>query len=648
MKNSPEVLDRLRIENPFVSSSVGDPMKNRYPDVASINETAFKGLVQLIEQKIRTPDLPCAGMVFGETGSGKTHLISRTLTYRQSKKNPFSFAYMQPIEDADQTYRYLLREVIISLCYPMIGGGQATQMDMIVEKILADVPSRPDPPLVETIKVEPSKKDRLMMDFKDGLRQLAQRRKKPRPLLRDISRLVKTAVAFLATEDNAQNNIPEPARRDLIDFVHDRFPDIPRIFLKVLFQYPVRAKRSAAIEWLKGMTIDPSDAALLGLPEPAEQTPAMMEQQAKNMLGYLGMLLTHYGQPLVICFDRLENYDTDEKVRSLGKMVEYLVDSAKAILPIVFVRGAQWEEKFRNRLNQQIITRLETNEFTLKGCNDGQALEIIDGRLKTVLGNHAAGDLFPFDRSELTHTFKTRLHSPRQVIMIANQRLRGILYPEKGAPSAVTALEQLRKDFDRSYRSIEADFDRYPPDRSRLRRALELYLSERPDSSGFRVESLHSPSDKFIDLRGTIRCGDVAVFEAVFIIDVERNSPSVRASLKRGIEFLESAPSGQAFYIRDRRCEIPPPPQWASTNDMLRHFQDLGGNTLFLDNMQAARWYALALLNYAVKEGEVTITDSEYRSRAVTVEELSLFIKTSVHEQTFSGFWHIGEKLRKQ
>ena len=89
MKNSPEVLDRLRIENPFVSSSVGDPMKNRYPDVASINETAFKGLVQLIEQKIRTPDLPCAGMVFGETGSGKTHLISRTLTYRQSKKKSF-------------------------------------------------------------------------------------------------------------------------------------------------------------------------------------------------------------------------------------------------------------------------------------------------------------------------------------------------------------------------------------------------------------------------------------------------------------------------------------------------------------------------------------------------------------------------------
>jgi len=407
----------------------------------------------------------------------------------------------------------------------------------------------------------------------------------------------------------------------------------------------------------------------------------MMEQNARSMLGYLGMLLTHYGEPLVICFDRLENYDTDEKVRSLGKMIEYLVDTAKAILPIVFVRGAQWEEKFRNRLNQQIITRLETNEFTLKGCNDSQALEIIEGRLKTVLGERAAGDLFPFDRTVLAQTFKTRLYSPRQVIMIANQQLRGILYPEKSAPTAVTALEQLQKEFDRSYRSIEADFDRYPPDRSRLRRALELYLSERPASSGFLVASLYSPEDKFIDLRGVIRCkeddlkdgkedagkghADDAddeyggghddekndeendVFEVVFIIDVERHSPSVRASLKRGIEFLQSEPSGLAFYIRDRRCEIPPPPQWATTNEMLLHFQDLGGNIVLLDNMQAARWYALALLNYAVKEGEVTVTDARYRNRAVTVEELSLFIKTSVHEQTFSGFRHIGEKLRQ-
>ncbi len=643
MRNSSEILERLRIENPFVSSSVGDPTKNRYPDVATINETAFQGLVQLIEQKIRTPDLPCAGMVFGETGSGKTHLISRILRYRQSRENPFSFAYMQPIEDADQTYRYLLREVIISLCYPMGGDGEATQMDTIVNKILADLAGRPMPGAVEPA----TRKERLLVDFRDGLKRVARRRRRPRPLLEDISRLFKTAVAFLAAEEDGPDHPRQPGQRDFIDFVHDRFPDIPKAFLKVLFQYPDRIKRSAAIEWLKGMSIDPADAALLGIHAPAEETPAMMEQQARSMLGCLGVLLTRYGQPLVVCFDRLENYDTDEKVRSLGKMIEFLVDSAKAILPIVFVRGAQWEEKFRNRLNQQIITRLETNEFTLKGSSADQALEIIRGRLESVLGPNETNDLFPFDRKALADTFKTRLHSPRQVIMIANQRLRSILYPEKAAPSAATALEQLQKAFDGLRQSIEADFDRYTPDRSRLRRALELYLSQRPDSSGFTATSLHSPQDRFIDLQCTIVEGNDTTTEAVFIVDVERNNPSVRASLKRGIDFLEKNASGAAFYIRDARCEIPAPPHWASTNEMLDHFRSLHGYVLFLDRSQAARWYALALLNYAVKEGEVTVTDTAYQSRAVTIGELSLFIKTAVQEETFSGFRSIGERLRR-
>jgi len=616
-------------------------MKNRYPDVPSVNETAFMGLVQLIEQKIRTPDLPCAGMVFGETGSGKTHLVSRILAYGRSRQNLFSYAYMQPIEDADQTYRYLLREVIINLCYPMAGSGQATQMDMIVEKILGDV-------AVGSVSPgdEPTPKERLLMDFKEGLKHVARRRKTPRHLFGDLRRLVKTAVAYLAVADDEAFHSRRSRHMDPLDFARERFPDIPKTFLKVLFQYPIRAKRSAAIEWLKGISIDPADAALLGIPIPAQETAAMMEQQARNMLGYLGMLLTQYGRPLVVCFDRLENYDTDAKVRSLGKMIEYLVDSAKAILPIVFVRGAQWEEKFRKELNQQIITRLETNEFSLKGCNDEQALEIIGGRLKAVLGKRASDDLFPFNRPDLVQIFRTRLHSPRQVIMIANQRLRAILYPDKDTPDAVTPLEQLQKAFDASFRAIVADFDRYPPDRSRLRRALELYLSERPESSGFRIISLHFPQDKFIDLKATVRSDDTVVFEAVFIIDVERNNPSVRASLKRGIDFLENDPSGRAFYIRDRRCEIPPPPQWASTNEMFMHFHRLGGNVLLLDQMQAARWYTLALLNYAVKEGEVTTSDNELQSRAVTVEELSSFIKTSVHEQTFSGFWKIGERLR--
>ncbi len=54
-------LDLFRRYNPFTSSSVGDPWEATYPDVPSINEHAFRGLWQLIEQKTRNPVLNCAG-----------------------------------------------------------------------------------------------------------------------------------------------------------------------------------------------------------------------------------------------------------------------------------------------------------------------------------------------------------------------------------------------------------------------------------------------------------------------------------------------------------------------------------------------------------------------------------------------------------
>ena len=100
--------------------------------------------------------------------------------------------------------------------------------------------------------------------------------------------------------------------------------------------------------------------------------------------------MTRYRQPLVICFDRLENLETDEQIHALGKMVEFLVDKAQAMLPIACFRGMQWEEKFRHKLNQHVSSRLETNKFELRGCTPEQALAIVRSRLAAVPGNAEA------------------------------------------------------------------------------------------------------------------------------------------------------------------------------------------------------------------------------------------------------------------
>ena len=154
MKNHEKRLELLKAENPFISSSVGNPWEEKYTDIDSVNAAAFNGISQVIRQKTAKPALPCAGLVFGETGSGKTHLIGRILKYSKHAEKPFSFAYIQPIEDPEQTYRYLLREIIVNLCYPIHRTSRLTQLDLILDKIFEDLEKIPSPQIETAVQTE--------------------------------------------------------------------------------------------------------------------------------------------------------------------------------------------------------------------------------------------------------------------------------------------------------------------------------------------------------------------------------------------------------------------------------------------------------------------------------------------------------------
>lgn len=676
MKNNEEKLAVLRDHNPFVSSSVGNPREHSFPDILSVNEAAFQGLSRLIRQKSGRPALPCAGLVFGETGSGKTHLIGRLL---RADEDHFSFAYLHPLENPGQTYRYLLREIIVNLSYPLRPGADTGQMDLILERIFKEAENRsgsipgkkasPPAPLSAALK---QNNDDLWGDLHENLRQTLRKKKSiSRTFFQDLGRIFRIVLDLLLKTDS-----PEPGKRgkqhipgsdspdrgqdnvlpqaaDALDFVQSCFPHIPKIFLRVLLQYPCPEKRAAVSEWLRGEGIDAEDAAILGIPEGSQGSGPMQEEHARSILESLGLLLARFGKPLLICFDRLENYDTDQKIRSLETMIEFLVDHAKAMLPIVFVRGAQWEEKFTHQLNQQVISRLQTNHFVLKGCSPEQSMQIVETRLQAVLGeNHS--DFFPFEKEELRQIFQKRLFSPRQVIMTANQLLQEILYPDQPLSAQPDSLQKLREIFHAQCRSIREDFRPYPPDRNRLHRALLLFLENIPPEPGIRVSSLSSPDDRYIDFICTLHAEDekkaevAAEFPAVFIIDTERSSLSVIAAFKRGLEFLEQNPECRVFYIRDSRCEIPPPPQWKATNEMMDRFREKGGEIIFLHEAQTAAWYALALMYYALKEGDILIPDREKQYRLPEQEEFADFIRKEIAKDGDSGFGSIADLLKKR
>lgn len=136
--NYHEKLDILKERNPFTSSSAGDPWEGKYPDVESVNRNAFEGICQLIKQKSADPAENFAGLVLGDVGSGKTHLIGRILEYGKRAEPPFSFAYIQPIEDPEQPYRYLLREVMVNLCHPVDGASGMSRLDRILAEIFKE------------------------------------------------------------------------------------------------------------------------------------------------------------------------------------------------------------------------------------------------------------------------------------------------------------------------------------------------------------------------------------------------------------------------------------------------------------------------------------------------------------------------------
>lgn len=611
--NRDEKLNILKEKNPFISSSVGDPREGKYPDVESVNENAFEGLCQLIRQKAANPAQSFAGLVLGEVGSGKTHLISRILECGSRSDPPFPFVYIQPIEDPGQTYRYLLREVIANLCHPADDTSDMTHLDRILAEIF---------------------KENIEKIFRPSdLRKHAIFRSK---LLRDSTNIFRDNVITSAAL--------EYVRRISLKFMTLKYPSFPDNFLKVLFQYRIPEKRLASLNWLKGSVIDVKEASLLEVPGRQNKSETFLEQETRNILNALSTIMARYCQLMVICFDQLGNLKTDEQIYSLGKMVEFLA-TTRAMLPIACFRTIQWNNKFKKKLDQHVVTKLQTNAYDIGGCTPEQALAIIRSRLAYVLGEGQENDLFPFDKKELIKTFQSGLDNPGKIITQANRQLRAILDKRRAEP--LTSVEQLEDEFESQYQDILSDFKRYQPDREHLRRTLELFLNYNAPQNKFNIESLSRPGDKekYIDMMCMIRLPDSQPVETIFIIDVEQNHVSVERSLREGINFFSRCPSGKAFYIRDARSAFPMPPRWPGANEMLEHFVECGGHIIFLDDKQAARWYALALLNCAVKEGEFTIFDAGNQMKFVSSEEFASFIREKIHGKKYPVFRDFGKAL---
>ena len=66
---------------------------------------------------------------------------------------------------------------------------------------------------------------------------------------------------------------------------------------------------------------------------------------------------------------------------------------------------------------------------------------------------------------------------------------------------------------------------------------------------------------------------------------------------------------------------------------------------VFLDGEQAARWYALALLSYAVREQGIIVAGPNNTPRPITFEKFTAFIEQDISTQKTRMFQYIEAAL---
>ena len=109
-----EILEKLRENNPFVSSASPLPWDNKNPDLFQLSREASEEIEQLMRHKRREPSSPLAGLIIGEAGSGKTHMLTRLLRRLRESSVRAVFVAVKTFRDPESVIKHLLNEIFRS------------------------------------------------------------------------------------------------------------------------------------------------------------------------------------------------------------------------------------------------------------------------------------------------------------------------------------------------------------------------------------------------------------------------------------------------------------------------------------------------------------------------------------------------------
>ena len=110
---SPSQLSPISLlPNPFARDVVGSPLDDAKADVPRINQAASEKCLQLVDRVAAQRESESL-LLFGEPGSGKTHLLSRLRAHldRYQAQRPVLFVSLRMQTSASMIWRFVRREM---------------------------------------------------------------------------------------------------------------------------------------------------------------------------------------------------------------------------------------------------------------------------------------------------------------------------------------------------------------------------------------------------------------------------------------------------------------------------------------------------------------------------------------------------------
>jgi hypothetical protein len=605
------LLETLRKNNPFSSNAAAEPWSQSYPDVASINRDVFEDICTLIERKATAAREALAGMVLGAAGEGKTHLLRRILEFCKRSNPPSLFVFVKPLFDPKRPLHHLLQEIVLCLSKKNEGGDSFSQFERLIAEIIREYVRHrvSDCPQDAT----PGNK-KFLEKFETNVFHIFDSEKVQADSMEEIFSNKVTLTS------------QETIERGAVRYIHSKVPETNKPFLDVIFQYKTPEKRGLVRDWLKGTPLDEDAYQMLGVPSCVGLSDEAREHETREMILTLGVLFARYRLPMVLCFDQLDNLIGPQLIASFASMIHLLVNDAANMLPLAFIRGDSWFERFRLSPDRAFIDRMESNQLKLSLCTKDDAHELVSRRIEYIFGN---GTKETTDIAEwLLPQLESKLvgdSSPREVILVANRIIRDASTTSGTASHSPTVSESVAAEYKKACEAVAVDFDEWDPDSEYLKTAAKLFLKHQEV-----VLSCEPGNDKYMTWTGMLKTTDGDVPYACFI-NTTKNWQTVSAVLGRCIEFLQKNPNGVCSYVTDARYDFSP--TWKATNERRLEVEALGGNVVVLDQPAAVRWYGLVSLSLKIGSGDIFL-ESEHGSRSALDADLTNFLKKdfSSHE----------------